>query len=397
MASTRSEADGASARRLRIALVYDCLYPQTIGGIEHRSAQLAAALAERGHQVTVVGMGEPAPPRDGVEILTLGPRPSDGASRGARHTARFALAMARLPLDRFDAVEAANIPFAHLLPLALRCRIARVPLIVTWHEVWGDNWARFTGPLWPLFAALEFVCAQLGERVSAVSRLTAGRLSALRGGDRIPVLPNGIPLARVAEAAAEAQPGPPLISAGRLLPHKRLDLLIDAVALLPRTLPTPLLTLIGVGPDRERLQERAHALGIEDRVVFTGRLATETDVWRTLGGARIAIQPSAREGFGIFPLEAMAAGLPVVYCEAADSAVGELVRPDVEGVAVAPNAASLASTVAALLADPVRLRALATAAERRAKEFDWHAVAERFEALLIHEPREGPPAEGANG
>ena len=82
---------------MRICLVYDCLYPQTIGGIEHRSAQLAAALAERGHQVTVVGMGEPAPPRDGVEILTLGPRPSDGASRGARHTARIAIAPQQRP------------------------------------------------------------------------------------------------------------------------------------------------------------------------------------------------------------------------------------------------------------------------------------------------------------
>jgi len=389
--------DRSRARRLRIALVYDCLYPQTIGGIEHRSAQLATALAQRGHAVTLVGMGQPGAAREGVEILALGPRASDGASRSARHTLRFARAMARLPLARFDAVEAANIPFAHLPPLALRGRIARVPLLVTWHEVWGKTWQRFTGRFWPLFAALEAVDAQLGDRVNAVSRLTAHRLAALRGGGRVPVLPNGIPFARLAAEAAAGQPGPPLVSAGRLLPHKRLDLLLAAVAALPHTLPTPVLTLIGDGPERMRLEDQARRLGIADRVAFAGRLASESDVWRALGGARLAVQTSAREGFGIFPLEAMAAGLPVVYCDAADSAVGELVRDGVEGRAVAADPARLASAIVDLLDEPARLERLAVAARQRARSYDWEAIAERFEAQLLAELDGTEPREASLG
>ncbi len=381
--SSASATDLGRERRLRVALVYDCLYPQTIGGIEHRNAQLAHALAARGHSVTLAGMGAGPPSTAGIDVISLGPRSSDGSSRTALDSARFALAMTRLPFHRFDVVEAANIPFAHLFPLALLCRVRRVPLLVTWHEVWGDYWARFTGSAaWRILAGMEVVAAQLGDAVNAVSELTAGRLAALRSGECVPVVPNGLPFQEVALCARDAPTGPPLVTAGRLLAHKRIDLLLDAVALLPRTGPLLLLRVIGDGPERRRLEDRARTLGVADRVHFSGRLADERAVWRALGGAAVAVQPSAREGFGIFPLEAMAAGLPVVYCEAPASAVGELVRDGREGLRARAEPAALAQALATLLADNALRARLADGARRRAQEYDWEAVATRFEALL---------------
>ena len=72
-------------------------------------------------------------------------------------------------LDRFDVVETANIPFAHVLPLAWRCALADKPLVITWHEVWGRHWREFLrSALWPAFAAVELLAAQAGAPVVPV-------------------------------------------------------------------------------------------------------------------------------------------------------------------------------------------------------------------------------------
>src|SRR5262249_40385897 len=89
-----------------------------------------------------------------------------------------------------------------------------------------------------------------------------------------------------------------------------------------------------------------------------------------------------REGFGLFPLEAMAVGLPVVYSLSPESAVGELVRDGVEGIAVAPSdPARLAAVLARLLAEPEEERRLARQAVARPAAYDWSEIAASAEAI----------------
>jgi glycosyltransferase involved in cell wall biosynthesis len=180
-----------------------------------------------------------------------------------------------------------------------------------------------------------------------------------------------------------------MIYAGRLLEHKRLDLLLRAVHELERagggaTAAGPQLTIFGEGPDRRRLETLAAELGVAGRILFRGHVKSSEEVWRELGRARLAVQPSAREGFGLFPLEAMAAGLPVIYCGSPESAVGELVRDGVEGIAVAADAGALATVLARLLAPAgeAERRRLGRNAAVRAALYDWDEIAARFEAIL---------------
>jgi glycosyltransferase involved in cell wall biosynthesis len=375
---------------VKVLLVYDCVYPETLGGVEHRNHQLALALAARGHQVTVTGWAAAArSPTPGVEIVPLPSRrpmaPLSTRRRGA-DALRLARAVLRLPLDRYDVVETANIPFAHVLPLAWRCILAGKPLVVTWHEVWGLHWRDFLrSPLWPAFAAVELLSAQVGAVAIAVSPLTAERLRVRRRGDAPILVPNGVPVAAVRAAATGKAPGAPLIYAGRLLADKQVDVLLRAVAILARERRdgAPLLSVIGDGPERRVLEQLAADLAIAGRVEITGRLDTPEEVWARLGGARVAVQPSRREGFGMFPLEAMAAGLPVVYCDAATSAVASLVRDGVEGVAVPADPGALAAVLGRLLADEETRGRLAAAARRRAEEHDWGEVARRVEGVLL--------------
>jgi glycosyltransferase involved in cell wall biosynthesis len=377
---------------VRVLLLYDCVYPESLGGIEARNHELALALAARGHRVQVVGWAREArSPAPGVEVVPLRGHQQGSRRTGRRRGAdalRFARAVWHLELTDVDLVETANIPFAHLFPLALRCSLARVPLLVTWHEVWGRHWRDFLhSPLWPLFAAAEWLGLQLGTAVLAVSPLTRDRVARRRLGRGPLLIPNGVALAGVRSAAADQPAGPPLVYAGRLLADKRVDLLLRAVALLAArstaTPGSPLLTIVGDGPERARLEAQAAELGIADRVVFAGRLDTPQAVWRQLGAARLAVQPSAREGFGLFPLEAMAAGLPVVYCLAARSAVGQVVRDGIEGVAVAADPDALATALHRLLGDESERQRLAAGARRRAAEHDWSEVARRVEDVLL--------------
>lgn len=381
-------------RPLSILLFYDCIYPESVGGVEHRNHELARALGERGHRVTLAGFASaPSRPFEGVEILPVG-RPgtlySGSGKRSTSEAARLARAAARIDLRPFDIVEAANIPYAHLPVLAARCRLQGKPFVVTWHELWGRYWKQYLGAKWPLYAGVERLTVPLGTRALAVSHLTASRVESRRH-EEVWVIPNGIPAGRIRDAAAKGAEdgGPPLVYAGRLLREKRIDLLLEAVARLAPGRPGPLLAVIGDGPDRERLTALAERLGllgtngVEGTVAFHGHLRTNLDVWRRMGASRIAVQPSSREGFGLFPLEAMAAGLPVVYCESSESALGELVEPGVHGLCTMPDPAALATALERLLADPEEVARLADNARKHAARYDWSSVAADMEKVFL--------------
>ncbi len=381
---------------MKILLLYETVYPDFIGGVEHRNHELGAALVRRGHEVVLAGFRKPVPgasPQVTVRSLgELGTLYNSSGQRSTRQAIRFAFTVPRVDVRDFDVVETANMPYIHIFPLALKCALAGKPLMVTWYEYWGDYWKGYVGR-WkaPVYKTIEWLTGQIGTAVTATSRLTQERLAGKRRRGGVELVPCGIHVdevrqaARVSENHSQAHhgEGPPLVYAGRLLREKRIDLLLDAVAILaPRQFlrqPGVLLTVFGDGPHREALVRRAAELGISDRVDFRGHVETNVEVWENLGRARIAIQPSEREGFGLFPLEAMAAGLPVVYCESPESAVPELVRHGVEGLCTPAEPAALAAALERLMTDGEEWSRLRRNAIERASGYDWDEIARQIE------------------
>ncbi|MFA6956052.1 MAG: glycosyltransferase family 4 protein [Thermoanaerobaculia bacterium] len=372
---------------MRILLVNDTLYPDSIGGVEKRNHDLARALAARGHEVTLAGFGAiPAELPPNISVVSFGPLGSlyRNGRRSRLHAFRYARCAFGLDVARFDVVETANIPYIHVVALALRCALAGKPLLVSWYEFWGAYWREYMGGLSaPLYRLAEWLTAQLGDAVLASSGLTAARLAARRRrSDSVPVVGCGIDLEAVSPALGEpVAPGATLLYAGRLIKQKRIDLLLGALALLPRESGASL-AIYGEGPERRALESLALHLGVADRVAFHGHVEGSAELWRRIRSARIAVQPSAREGFGIFPLEAMALGVPVVYCLSADSAVGELVRDGVEGLASEPDRDALARAIGRLLSDDTLRTQLGAAGRLRAREFALDRIGERMDGLL---------------
>ncbi len=384
-----------TGRPLRWLFFYDCIYPGSLGGVEHRNYELARELGRLGHEVVLSGWAEvPHAPHPNVRVEPVAKASRRYLARGRRsglEALLLASQVRRIPLDDIDIVETANIPYLHLPLLARRCRRRGIPLLVTWHEHWGRYWRRHRPPgpldpgMWRLYALCERLSLRFGSQAVAVSKLTAGRVAKVRG-ETVEVVPNGIPYERIRELAAEAPPdAPPLVYAGRLIPEKRVDLLLDATARLAATETGgrlaaergALLRIIGGGPAEAELRTRIDELGLGSIVDLAGRLPESEDVWRAVAGARIAVQPSAREGFGLFPLEAMAAGVPVVHCRSANSAVPELVRDGRDGWAVDADARQLADALERLLDAPAELAAASRSAVERAAGYDWRQVADQ--------------------
>lgn len=175
---------------------------------------------------------------------------------------------------------------------------------------------------------------------------------------------------------------------GRLSPLKGADVLLEAFGILARTQPKARLVVVGDGPDRARLEERAADLVAAGIVEFRGWL-TPPQVAECLRGSALLTVPSTTpEIFGLTALEALGLGRPLVASRI--GALPELVGPD-NGLLAAPgDAAALAEALAELLGDAERLARLGEGSARRAEAFDLDRCLDEYEswyreALAAHE------------
>lgn len=347
-----------SVRRPVIALVSDSILPYHRGGKELRYQEVGRRLA-RGARVDLYTMrwwDAPGPMvRDGVTFHAICPRLPlyDGERRSVPQALVFALSCLRLMTRRFDVIEADHMPYLHLFPLRLVASVRRKRFVVTWHEVWGpEYWRRYMGRRGTLAWWIERAAMRLPDEIIAASEETGRRLREHVGDTTaVTVAPNGIDLDAVRSAPAAHEPAT-LVVVGRLMSHKRIDLLLDALAMLRAGGDPVTCRIIGDGPERDALHERAEALGLDDAVDFHHDVSEQARLYALVKAARVFVFPSEREGFGIAALEALACGLPVVTTSAPDNLAAGLVRDSGHGVVCAPNARALADAVSGVLAEP---------------------------------------------
>ena len=373
-------------RRRVIALVTDAIGPYHRGGKEQRYLELADRLARRAevHVYTMNWWRGAAVRRDGPvtyhAICPLMPLYS-GERRSIRQAVVFAVCCLRLLTARFDVIEADHMPYMQLLPLKLVALVRRRRLVVTWHECWGpDYWRSYLGAAGRLGWLCEKIAMSLPDVIIAASPETAGRLVALTGGRvQIVTAPNGIDLDAIGAAPAATDPVD-VVVVGRLLPHKRVDLLLQALAILRDCGRSVTASVVGSGPERAPLIARASALGLTESVGFREDIRSQAELYGVLKAARVAVFPSEREGFGIAVLEALACGVPVITTSAPDSLARHLVaRSDSGGIVCEPEPEALADAIATVLTaapDP------ATADNRWLREYDWESIADSVAAVL---------------
>jgi glycosyltransferase involved in cell wall biosynthesis len=161
-----------------------------------------------------------------------------------------------------------------------------------------------------------------------------------------------------------------IICVGALIPRKGQSLVIDALPHLSDTQ----LVLIGEGEDRARLSQQAEALGVEDRVTFTGNLPHE-EIAAWLSAADVMALPSASEGLANAWVEALACGTPIVITNAGGAR--EVLTDDSAGRIVGRTASGVLLGLQSVFSNPPSRAACRQIAER----FKWER---NTEALVRH-------------
>jgi glycosyltransferase involved in cell wall biosynthesis len=355
---------------VRICIVYDCLFPYTVGGGERWYRNVAQRLAADGHDVTYLTLrqwpkGEQGE-IPGVRVVVAGPRMALYGEGGQRRVAPplvFGAGVLWHLLRHgrsYDVIHTASFPYFSLLAAALLRPLGNYRIVVDWFELWSrEYWSEYLGPVGGRVGRfVQGLCLRVAQRAFCFADLTAGRLredglrgevTVLRGmfsGPETPPVP--IPAA------------PLVVFAGRHIPEKRAPAVVGAVARVEGVRGL----VLGDGPEYELVKAEIERLGVGDRVSAPGFVPT-AQVEENLARALCLVLPSRREGYGLVVVEAASLGTPSVLVRDPDNAATELIEEGVNGFVVED------ASPEALAAGIERVREAGAAL--RASTADWYA------------------------
>jgi len=376
---------------MRIAVVYDCLYPHTIGGAERWYRGVAERLARR-HEVTYVtrrqwdaGEAPDAPPGVTVVAVSAGRELyADSGRRKITTPLRFGWGLFWHLLRhraRYDVVQTCGFPYFSLLAARLACAFGGPAVVTDWLEVWTyAYWREYLGPIaGRIGAAVQHLCTRLTGPAFVLSSLHAHRLVE-EGYPGEPILLPGI----YADATGSDHPNPrrePLVVyAGRHIPEKRVSTIPAAVALARTRIPELRAVIFGDGPERKRVQAEIERLDLGDVISCPG-FVPWPQVDDALRRALCAVLLSRREGYGLVVVEAAARGTPTIVVRHPDSAATELISPGENGlVAERADPEELAAAIVAVhAAGPAFLERTHQWFGRHARRLSIDGAIERLE------------------
>ena len=304
---------------MKIAVVSDVIYPWVKGGAERRYYEIYSRLAKK-HEVHYFTMLYPGMEREftheGMKIHAICRAPDKlyiGQRRKIGPAIKFTLfllfALFRYSFHVIDSNE-----FPHLPNIAVRiyCIFRRsTKFTSTWHEFWSQEyWQYYLGFLRGILGfAIQAISLKMSHRIIAVSDHTKNLIlsSNLVSPEKVSVVCNGIDPNLINEAKRLRKPTVnTIVTVGRLIPEKRVDLLIEVVKRLLKTNPDIRLRIVGDGPEKEWLI----VLGEPIQAEFLGFIEDHLDVLIEVASSSVFISMSEREGFNISALEACELGVP---------------------------------------------------------------------------------------
>ena len=383
---------------VRICLVYDCLYPHTVGGAERWYRSLAERLARDGHEVTYLTLRQwergTDPGVQGVRVVAVAPRMTLYGTNGSRRILPplvFGVGVLWHLVfrgRRYDAVHTASFPYFSVLAAAIARPLHRFRLGVDWHEVWTRAyWREYLGRLggW-LGWTVQRLCVRVRQHAFCFSQLNVERLRAqgLTGEpERLPGLYAG-----PRDAGDPATAEPVVLFAGRHIPEKRVPALVPALALVREQAPELRGAFLGDGPERSVVLRAITNLGLEGAVSAPGFVEAD-ELERTLQRALCLVLPSRREGYGMVVVEAAAAGTPSIVARAPESAATELIEDGQNGfVAESVEPDALAAAILRVRNEGQALRVRTAAWFRRnAEHLSLERSLDTVSATYVDTPR----------
>jgi glycosyltransferase involved in cell wall biosynthesis len=357
---------------LKIAFLTEFFYPH-IGGCETRFFEIGRRLVARGHEIHVFTIQYDCNLPKEEEIFGMQVHRyaysrsyiSQDSFRSFGGILKYSFAsLLHLLGSNFDVYYSNQWPMLHSIVV----KPVVAPLVQEWCEVWDS----------PLKVTLmQKLLKHVGDYHVAVSEFTRQRLlSDLKiDGKKIFLVPNGVDSARFVSSNEKVWGR--IVYAGRIVPHKRVEMLVDAFKEVKKNIPQAELHIIGSGLSLESVRERA--AGIKD--CFVHGFLPEEQMIDLVKSSWLFVLPSEREGSGIAAMEAMAAGVPFVTLDYPNNAAKEFCRFEC-GVLVEPSEGSVASAIIQLFGDEGKWKELSRNALNVAKEHDWDMITNIMEDFL---------------
>jgi glycosyltransferase involved in cell wall biosynthesis len=312
-------------------------------------------------------------------------------------------------LDRFDVIECNADIYSIKEQVEIPCKLPRcdifwsphynIPIlpvrankrIVTIHDVYHLAYFKALNIVEKAYAGIVLpLAAHLSDEIITVSAFSKNEIvkyTRVRS-EKIEVIHNGVDLRSFREAKADSAPlmryqlENYILYVGNIKPHKNVTGLIKAFNIFHKSVPDVKLVIVGQ-KDKfingiNGLDESIRGLGLDEHVVFTGYVSPE-DLHSLYKGAHLFVFPSFYEGFGLPPIEAMAAGIPVVASRAASI-------PEICGEAVIyvdpHNSEDIARGMLTACQDNELRNALVLKGLDRARAFPWKSSADKHIELF---------------
>ena len=343
-------------------------FPPHIGGVETLFDNITRGLVERGDEVTVlttkVPGSSPYEISEGRKIYRIG--------TPFRHAFALSFRKAAKLAEEADLIHTTTYVATGTTWLARK--LAKKPVVATFHEVWGRLFFEFQNPI---TANINYLLEALMCRAYKNTALTcpseATKRAMVEKGmneENIHVIPHGInhKIFNRSMKPMRGWDGPTYMAFGRAGISKGIEYLVQAVPEITKAIPDSKLLLMLSRKERyNKIISMVRKLGIEKNVVFLQPQSTRAGVAGMIRSSDVVVVPSISEGFGFNAVEAQACGIPVVASNVAS--LPEVVKG---GVLVEPrNPSKIAEAVIMLLKDKRLRERMGKKGSDHAKTYQW--------------------------
>lgn len=370
---------------MKIAFIYDAVYPFITGGAEKRVYELARRLVKRGHEVHWYGVGWWWPESGKKDIEMEGIhlhgvcKPMDlynSERRSVGEAVYFAaLLLPKLGRAKFDVIDCQGFPFFSCFTAKISSLLGRSPLIITLHEVWNDYWYEYLGKAGFFGKLVEKIMVNLTDKIITVSKKTKTDLTAAKSSEKSVVIPNGIDFNYINKINPSDEKSD-VIFAGRLIKEKNVDILIKTIAVVKERIPDIKCFIIGDGPERAKLERLAQELDIQNNVSFKCFMKNYNDLISYMKASKVFVLPSTREGFGIVVIEANACGLPVVVVNHKMNAASDLIINNKNGIISDFSKEDIAENIISMID---KKKIMQNDCTQNSMKYDWDKIVDSLE------------------
>ena len=374
---------------MKIAFIYDAVYPWVKGGAEKRIYELATRLAQRGHDVHWYSLGWWWPEKGETDMLIDGihlhgvSNPLELYSDDRRSIKEALIFSFKLfnPLfkENYDVVDCQGFPFFSCFTAKAHAITGKSKLVITLLEVWGDFWYEYLGKLGIFGKLVERTMLSLTDNLITISYKTKKDLRRIKKSERSIVIPPGIDFSYIQKIKTSDEVSD-IIFVGRLIKEKNVDILIKSISIIKEKNPNISCLIIGEGPERSKLEKLVDDLKINDNINFKCFMKNHDYIIGYMKSSNVFVLPSVREGFGIVVIESNACGIPVVVMDHEMNAAKDLVHEGVNGYKAKLSPEDISDKIIKSIENKDKMK---TSCIDSSKGYDWNKIVDDLEKVYL--------------